>query len=258
VNREIERLIGFMPEKEQMFRKHLNKINRFGDDYKKYYEYEAKTIRYVADNLRKKIAKLFDMAKDEKNESIKPKKVIRLSEQDLISLLKGVLDNPLLKMIGGEYSDRYGKKEKTDDVDKLQNKTTSDDDFYKQILKCVGAEPTKDNMSFMYAWRQAEGGKASFNPFNTTKPMPNATNYNSVNVKNYKTMEDGVKATCDTLKLGYYTDIVNGLKKDIGLYELSRLGGLKKWGTGELIAKVADGYLGGSTQKPNPINTNVA
>ena len=258
LNREIEHLIGFMPEKEQMFRKHLNKINRFGDDYKKYYEYEAKTIRYVADNLRKKIAKLFDMAKDEKNESIKPKKVIRLSEQDLISLLKGVLDNPLLKMIGGEYSDRYGKKEKTDDVDKLQNKTTSDDDFYKQILKCVGAEPTKDNMSFMYAWRQAEGGKASFNPFNTTKPMPNATNYNSVNVKNYKTMEDGVKATCDTLKLGYYTDIVNGLKKDIGLYELSRLGGLKKWGTGELVAKVADGYLGGSTQKPSPINTNVA
>jgi hypothetical protein len=110
----------------------------------------------------------------------------------------------------------------------------------------------------MYAWRQAEGGKASFNPFNTTKPMPNATNYNSVNVKNYKTMEDGVKATCDTLKLGYYTDIVNGLKKDIGLYELSRLGGLKKWGTGELVAKVADGYLDGSTQKPSPINTNVA
>lgn len=258
LNKPMEMLVGFIPEKDRIFRKHLNKINQFGNDYKKFYEYEAKTIRYVANNLRKKIAKLFDMAKDEKNESIKPKKVIRLSEQDLISLLKGVLDNPLLKMIGGEYSDRYGKKEKTDDVDKLQIKTTSDDEFYKQILKCVGAEPTKDNMSFMYAWRQAEGGKASFNPFNTTKPMPNATNYNSVNVKNYKTMEDGVKATCDTLKLGYYTDIINGLKKDIGLYELSRLGGLKKWGTGELVAKVADGYLEGSTQKPSPINTNVA
>jgi hypothetical protein len=258
LNKPMEMLVGFIPEKDRIFRKHLNKINRFGDDYKRFYEYEAKTIRYVANNLRKKIAKLFDMAKDEKNESIKPKKVIRLSEQDLISLLKGVLDNPLLKMIGGEYSDRYGKKEKTDDVDKLQNKTTSDDNFYKQILKCVGAEPTKDNMSFMYAWRQAEGGKASFNPFNTTKSVPNATNYNSANVKNYKTMEDGVKATCDTLKLGYYTDIVNGLKKDIGLYELSRLGGLKKWGTGDLLAKVADGYLSGSTQKPSPINTNVA
>jgi hypothetical protein len=247
VNREIERLIGFMPEKEQMFRKHLNKINRFGDDYKKYYEYEAKTIRYVANNLRKKIAKLFDMAKDEKNESIKPKKVIRLSEQDLISLLKGVLDNPLLKMIGGEYSDRYGKKEKTDDVDKLQNKTTSDDDFYKQILKCVGAEPTKDNMSFMYAWRQAEGGKASFNPFNTTKSVPNATNYNSANVKNYKTMEDGVKATCDTLKLGYYTDIVNGLKNDIGASEIAKCPSLKTWGTGNLVAKVVRNYESGSS-----------
>jgi hypothetical protein len=111
LNREIERLIGFMPEKEQMFRKHLNKINRFGDDYKKYYEYEAKTIRYVADNLRKKIAKLFDMAKDEKNESIKPKKVIRLSEEDLISVLKGVLDNPFIKAISGAGSDRYGKKD---------------------------------------------------------------------------------------------------------------------------------------------------
>ena len=258
LNREIERLIGFMPEKDRIFRKHLSKINRFGDDYKKYYEYEAKTIRYVADNLRKKIAKLFDMAKDKKNESIKPKKVIRLNEEDLISLLKNVLDNPLFKMIGGEYSDRYGKKEKTDDVNKLQDKTTSDDKFYKQILKCIGAEPTKDNMSFMYAWRQAEGGNATFNPFNTTKSIPNATNYNSANVKNYKTMEDGVKATCDTLKLGYYYDIVTGLQKDIGLYELSRLGGLKKWGTGELVAKVADGYLDGSTQKPSPINTNVA
>ena len=74
MSRDIEHLIGFMPEKDRIFRKHLNKINRFGDDYKKYYEYEAKTIRYVADNLRKKIAKLFDMAKDEKNESIKPKR----------------------------------------------------------------------------------------------------------------------------------------------------------------------------------------
>ena len=254
----LEQLIGFIPEKDESFRKHLNKINRFGDDYKRFYEYEAKNIRFIANNLRKKIAKLFDMAKDEKNESINPKRVIILSEQDLIGLLKSVLDNPLLKTIGGEYSDRFGKKEKTDDVDKIQNKTTSDDEFYKQILKCLGAEPTKGNMSFMYAWRQSEGAKATFNPFNTTKGMPGATNYNSANVKNYKTMEDGVKATCDTLKLGYYNDIVNGLKKDIGLYELSRLNGLKKWGTGELLAKVADGYLGGSSPKPDPINTNIA
>jgi hypothetical protein len=51
------------------------------------------------------------MAKDEKNESIKPKKVIRLSEEDLISVLKGVLDNPFIKAISGAGSDRYGKKD---------------------------------------------------------------------------------------------------------------------------------------------------
>jgi hypothetical protein len=144
VNREIERLIGFMPEKEQMFRKHLNKINRFGDDYKKYYEYEAKTIRYVADNLRKKIAKLFDMAKDEKNESIKPKKVIRLSEQDLISLLKGVLDNPLLKVIGGDSSDRSSKKSEkdTESSTKISAKGQEllNDPIFKEKLKQISNE----------------------------------------------------------------------------------------------------------------------
>jgi hypothetical protein len=144
VNREIEHLIGFMPEKEQMFRKHLNKINRFGDDYKKYYEYEAKTIRYVADNLRKKIAKLFDMAKDEKNESIKPKKVIRLNENDLISLLKSVLDNPLLRAIGGEGSERYGKKpeEDTESSGKISAKGQEllNNPIFKEKLKQISNE----------------------------------------------------------------------------------------------------------------------
>ena len=144
LNREIEHLIGFMPEKEQMFRKHLNKINRFGDDYKKYYEYEAKTIRYVADNLRKKIAKLFDMAKDKKNESIKPKKVIRLNENDLISLLKSVLDNPLLRAIGGEGSERYGKKpeEDTESSGKISAKGQEllNDPIFKEKLKQISNE----------------------------------------------------------------------------------------------------------------------
>ena len=144
VNKEIEYLIGFIPEKEQMFRKHLNKINRFGDDYKKYYEYEAKTIRYVADNLRKKIAKLFDMAKDEKNESIKPKKVIRLSEEDLISVLKGVLDNPFIKAISGAGSDRYGKKDEksVESSGKVSAKGQEllNDPIFKEKLKQISNE----------------------------------------------------------------------------------------------------------------------
>jgi hypothetical protein len=183
----------------------------------------------------------------------KMKRVIRLTEQDLAKVLSDVLN-----MTGV-----FGKdKEKTSDIgvsdEKIPNRTTSDDEFYKKVLKCLGAEPTKGNMSFMYAWRQSEGGKATFNPFNTTKNMPGATIYNSHKVKNYQSMEDGVRATCETLKLGYYSDILNGLKNDVGLYELSRMEGLKKWGTGKLLAKVADGYLAGATPKPGPIDTQIA
>jgi hypothetical protein len=139
--------------------------------------------------------------------------------------------------------------------DKVPSTVTNDDDFYKEILECLGAPVTKDNMLFFYAWRQSEGGQATNNPFNTTKKMDGASLYgkNVAGVKNYPTIDDGIKATCETLKLGYYTDIVDGLKNDVGLYELSRMSSINTWGTGELLAKVADGYLSGSTPKPKPI-----
>ena len=134
--------------------------------------------------------------------------------------------------------------------------TTTDDEFYKKILSCLGAEPTKGNMAFFYAWRQSEGGSAANNPFNTTKKMPGAKIYkgNTHGVKNYKSVEDGIEATCKTLKLDYYTDIVDGLKNDVGLKKLSRMSSLKKWGTGDLLASVADGYLSGNSPKPKDIN----
>lgn len=141
----------------------------------------------------------------------------------------------------------------TTDSSMVPTKTTPDDEFYKKVLSCVGAEPTKDNMSFMYAWRQAEGGKASNNPFNTSHKMPGSTTYNSHGVQNYKSSEDGIQATCKTLKNGRYNDILDGLKNDVGLFQLSRMKGLKTWGTGELLAKVADGYLKGSSPKPQAI-----
>jgi hypothetical protein len=138
----------------------------------------------------------------------------------------------------------------------IPNTTTTDDEFYKKILSCLGAEPTKGNMSFFYAWRQAEGGTAANNPFNTTMKMPGATIYknNTHGVKNYKSVEDGIEATCKTLKLSYYTDIVNGLKNDVGLKKLSRMNSIKTWGTSDLLASVADGYLSGHSPKPKDIN----
>jgi hypothetical protein len=201
------------------------------------------------------------------------KKVIRISENNLVDLIKKTINEDKEEKMGSmlqgllntifKSSDLESSKNKdgdddtngsNDDGKKVPSKTTSDDDFYKKVLDCLGAKPTKGNMDFMYAWRQAEAGRANFNPFNTTKKMPDTTNYNSVGVKNYKSVEDGIKATCDTLKLGYYTDIVNGLKNDVGLSKLSKMPSLKIWGTGPLLAKVADSYLAGNTPKPPAIN----
>jgi hypothetical protein len=148
---------------------------------------------------------------------------------------------------------------KNDDEDdtKLSNTTTTDDDFYKSILKCLGAEPTKSNMLFMYAWRQAEGGKAKNNPFNTTLKIPGATNYNSVGVKNYSTPEEGIDATCKTLKNGRnkygYDKIIDGLKNDVGLSKLSDAVVNSKWGTKDLLTRITKDYIAGVSPKPKDI-----
>jgi hypothetical protein len=120
-----------------------------------------------------------------------------------------------------------------------------DKEFYEQILNCVGAPITEENLKFLYAWRQAEGGTAGNNPFNTTWRLENSTNYgtNSAKVQEYQTPQDGLKATCKTLKLGYYTCIVEGLINDIGAELISTKcnSALKTWGThgsNPLITKI--------------------
>ena len=150
--------------------------------------------------------------------------------------------NRLLKRL----DDKFKKPESESNTNSSNNSsnvkiiTTTDDEFYKKVLSCIGAEPTKDNMTFMYAWRQAEGGKATNNPFNTTQKMPGATNYNSVGVKNYSTPSYGVEATVKTLLNGYYGCIVDGLKNDSGAEKISKMciSQLKTWGTGGLVDKV--------------------
>jgi hypothetical protein len=111
------------------------------------------------------------------------------------------------------------------------------------LLKGIGAPITDENLKFFYAWRKAEGGKATNNPFNTTMNLKsdiNKTNYNKIGVKNYSTPQYGVESTVKTLLNGRYSCIVNGLKNDIGAEEISRCSDLKTWGTGELVAKVID------------------
>jgi hypothetical protein len=90
-----------------------------------------------------------------------------------------------------------------------------DDAFYALVLSGLGAPINQVNLGVLRAWQKAEGGSASWNPFNTTKTAPGATAYNSNNghpVRNYTSESQGVAATVATLKLGYYKAIVAALK----------------------------------------------
>jgi peptidoglycan hydrolase-like protein with peptidoglycan-binding domain len=117
---------------------------------------------------------------------------------------------------------------------------SEDDRIYKAILLGIGAKPTEENILFFHAWRKAESGKATFNPFNTTQPYNDASKYNSVGVRNYNSEDDGIKATIKTMKNGHYPCILDGLRRDIGAKNISKncLSNLKTWGTGDLIFKI--------------------
>jgi hypothetical protein len=139
----------------------------------------------------------------------------------------------------------------------------NDKQFYEEILKGIGAPITDDNLEFMYAWRQSEGGEAKNNPFNTTHDKPGSTFYNCLQkgssgacihgVKNYKDDRDGIEATIATLKNGKYNNIIDSLKKGSDSMRTAMALKDSPWGTGDLTIKVLKGYQSGATPKPPKI-----
>jgi hypothetical protein len=130
---------------------------------------------------------------------------------------------------------------------KITEPSYEDKKMYKKILEKLDAPVTKENLVFLYAWRQAEGAKATYNPFNTTQSFEGSTFWNCLKkegdnckggVRNYKTEEDGIDATVKTLTNGRYECIVNGLKKNKGAKEIAKCSSLDTWGTKEGITKV--------------------
>ena len=180
----------------------------------------------------------------------------------LISSEKNVLTSDDIKVLFASLLDEGFKESDLSGIQKKSDFSNinigNDKEFYEEILKCVGAPITDENLKFLYAWRQAEGATANNNPFNTTMPFKNATPYgkNTDGVKEYQTSQDGLEATCKTLNLSYYTCIVDGLIDDIGAERISTEcnSALKTWGTHAttpLITKVLKGKI-----DPPPIATS--
>jgi hypothetical protein len=181
------------------------------------------------------------------------KRKVILNEFEFKSLINKIVDyltNLKDKFLGSDDTDNTDNSEETNI--KVSKSSSSDDQIYKKILSGIGAPSSDENMKFFYAWRQSEGAKAKFNPFNTTKKKDGATFYNCLKrkgdkctggVRNYKNEQEGIDATIGTLKLVHYDCITNGLRNNIGAKKIAKTcrNELKTWGTGDLIAKVLDG-----------------
>jgi hypothetical protein len=87
------------------------------------------------------------------------------------------------------------------------------EDIIKAILQGLNIPINTATVNFIKAWRQAEGGNATWNLLNSSKPFRNSTKFNKFNVQNYKSKEDGIEANILTLKLPKYSRIIEGLKK---------------------------------------------
>lgn len=132
----------------------------------------------------------------------------------------------------------------------------ADKPFYEAILRGIGAPVTGNTLALIYAWRQTEGGKASYNPFNTTLKLPGSTRYktNVANVQNYLTPQDGVTATVRTMLLSHYTSIINLLRADATPLDVANAIIASPWGTKGLLLDVLRMYGRGKVVV-NPIGT---
>jgi chaperonin cofactor prefoldin len=88
------------------------------------------------------------------------------------------------------------------------------------FLSGLGAPDCGDNLLVVVAWEAQEGTSAAFNPLATTHDMPGATNFNSVGVKNYVSLQQGVQATIETLVGGSssygYGAVIDALRSCAG------------------------------------------
>ncbi len=69
------------------------------------------------------------------------------------------------------------------------------------LLSELGAPKCRDNLTVLVAWQVAEGTAAAYNPLATTHYMPGSTAFNSVGVRNFPSVEVGLQATVETLRL---------------------------------------------------------
>jgi hypothetical protein len=139
-----------------------------------------------------------------------------------------------------------------------------DIEFYKDVLKGIGANVTCEKMLFFFAWRSGESSDSSFNPFATTYKdtdneccyyncLKNGVGYKPIacrtcpegtspGVRNYLNKKAGVNATVNTIKARYYPNLLRRLRNDnsTAMDLASETKELSVWGTGSLPKQILE------------------
>jgi hypothetical protein len=132
-------------------------------------------------------------------------------------------------------------------------------DFTIEVIKRLGGFINPQRVAFGVAWAAYENNHATNNPWSTTQPYPGSTDYNSDNVKNYATIEDGINATVETLTNGYYNRLVNAFKDETStLLDLMNALDSSPWGstvTTVLYVKVVENMVKYDTEIDGSVTT---
>ena len=91
------------------------------------------------------------------------------------------------------------------------------DQWATMLLRHMKLPTCRENVASIVIWEAAENTQARWNPLATTLPMKGATVFNSHGVRNYKSLEQGIEASAQTLYRGItahgYGAILDALRR---------------------------------------------
>ena len=111
-------------------------------------------------------------------------------------------------------------------------------DWASAILSELGAPSStnSNSMMAMLGWMQGEGSPCNNNPLDTTQDYSSSTDCNTFGVKNYGSMDVGVKATVATIQNGYYNDIISDLVNNADPITTANDIANSPWGTHDAVS----------------------
>jgi hypothetical protein len=106
-------------------------------------------------------------------------------------------------------------------------------DWANAFLRVMGAPRCHSNLVVTIAWQAQEGTQAAWNPLATTRRMEGSTDFNSVGVQNYGSLEQGLQATQETIENGWetygYGAIIRSMNDCAGPLRTARAIAASRW-----------------------------